>query len=68
MIRVKKILYPTDFSSYSTHAYFHADGLAETFTQLLCEPTGQQIHAATGRKTDDEFDRAVRVFVLRLGW
>jgi nucleotide-binding universal stress UspA family protein len=31
MIRVKKILYPTDFSSYSTHAYFHAVGLAETF-------------------------------------
>ena len=31
MIRVKKILYPTDFSSYSTHAYFHAVGLAEAF-------------------------------------
>jgi len=31
MIRVKKILYPTDFSSYSTHAYFHAVGLAEVF-------------------------------------
>lgn len=31
MIRVKKVLYPTDFSSYSTHAYFHAVGLAETF-------------------------------------
>lgn len=31
MIRVKKVLYPTDFSSFSTHAYFHAVGLAETF-------------------------------------
>lgn len=35
MIRVKKILYPTDFSSYSTHAYFHAVGLAETFKAEL---------------------------------
>lgn len=35
MIRVKKILYPTDFSSYSTHAYFHAVGLAETFQAEL---------------------------------
>ena len=31
MIRVKKILYPTDFSSYSNQAYFHALGLAETY-------------------------------------
>jgi nucleotide-binding universal stress UspA family protein len=28
MIRVKKVLYPTDFSSYSNQAYFHAVGLA----------------------------------------
>lgn len=35
MIRVKKILYPTDFSSYSTHAYFHAVGLAEAFKAEL---------------------------------
>jgi nucleotide-binding universal stress UspA family protein len=28
MIRVKKILYPTDFSSYSNQAYFHAVALA----------------------------------------
>jgi nucleotide-binding universal stress UspA family protein len=31
MIRVKKILYPTDFSSYSNQAYFHALGLAEKY-------------------------------------
>lgn len=31
MIRVTKILYPTDFSSYSNQAYFHAVGLAETY-------------------------------------
>ena len=29
MIHVKKILYPTDFSTYSTQAYFHAIALAE---------------------------------------
>jgi nucleotide-binding universal stress UspA family protein len=29
VIHVKKILYPTDFSSYSTQAYFHAIALAE---------------------------------------
>ena len=29
MIRVKKILYPTDFSSYSNQAYFHAVALAQ---------------------------------------
>jgi nucleotide-binding universal stress UspA family protein len=29
MIHIKKILYPTDFSSYSNQAYFHAVTLAE---------------------------------------
>jgi hypothetical protein len=29
VIRVEKILYPTDFSSYSNQAYFHAIALAE---------------------------------------
>ena len=35
MIRVKKILYPTDFSSYSNQAYFHALGLAEAYGAAL---------------------------------
>ncbi len=39
MIHVKKILYPTDFSSYSNQAYFHAVTLAEnhgaSLTMLL---------------------------------
>ncbi|OWK43692.1 universal stress protein [Fimbriiglobus ruber] len=35
MIRIKKILYPTDFSSYSNQAYFHALGLAETYGASL---------------------------------
>jgi nucleotide-binding universal stress UspA family protein len=35
MIHVKKILYPTDFSSYSNQAYFHALGMAETYGACL---------------------------------
>jgi nucleotide-binding universal stress UspA family protein len=35
MIRVKKILYPTDFSSYSNQAYFHAVALAENHNASL---------------------------------
>jgi len=30
MIHIRKILYPTDFSSYSNQAYFHAVALAQT--------------------------------------
>jgi len=35
MINVKKILYPTDFSSYSNQAYFHAVALAENHRASL---------------------------------
>ena len=35
MLPVKKILYPTDFSSYSTPAYFHAVALAENHNASL---------------------------------
>lgn len=35
MIHVRKILYATDFSSYSTPAYFHAVGLAEAHRASL---------------------------------
>ena len=35
MIHVKKILYPTDFSSYSNQAYFHALGLAQMYGASL---------------------------------
>lgn len=35
MIHVKKILYPTDFSSYSNQAYLHAVALAETHKAQL---------------------------------
>jgi nucleotide-binding universal stress UspA family protein len=46
MIRIQKILYPTDFSSYSTPAYFHALGLAENYgaslTILYVYPPGSE--------------------------
>lgn len=35
MIQVRKVLYPTDFSPYSTRAYFYAVGLAETYRATL---------------------------------
>jgi nucleotide-binding universal stress UspA family protein len=35
MIRVRKILYPTDFSPYSNQAYFHAIALAEVHRASL---------------------------------
>lgn len=35
MIRIKKIVYPTDFSSYSNQAYFHALGMAEAYGASL---------------------------------
>src|SRR4029450_3216676 len=49
MIRVTRILYPTDFSSYSNQAYFHAVGLAETYGASLTvvyvqTPGGDRAH------------------------
>lgn len=48
MINVKKILYPTDFSSYSNQAYFHAVALAEahgaSLTILYVYAPGTGIH------------------------
>jgi nucleotide-binding universal stress UspA family protein len=35
MIRIRKILYPTDFSPYSNQAYFHAVALAEKHKATL---------------------------------
>lgn len=35
MFRVRKVLYATDFSSFSTQAYFHAVGLAESWKASL---------------------------------
>ena len=46
MIRVRRILYPTDFSPHSTAAYFHALSLAEAHGALL-------IVAHVAREGDD---------------
>ena len=45
MIRITKILYPTDFSSYSNQAYFHAIALAENHGASL---TVLFVHARDG--------------------
>jgi nucleotide-binding universal stress UspA family protein len=51
MLRVRTILYPTDFSSYSNQAYLHAVALAETHRASLTivyvagpEQIGDHIH------------------------
>ena len=60
MVHVKKILYPTDFSSYSNQAYFHAVALAEnhgaslTVLYVYNGPTGE---AGAGAAADADADR-----------
>lgn len=51
MIRVQKILYPTDFSSPSTLAYFHALGLAEAYKAGL---TVLHVHTPGGPDAPDK--------------
>ena len=58
MINVKTILYPTDFSSYSNQAYFHAIALAEHHGASLAvlfvyNPDG----VTPGSQGDEEADR-----------
>jgi nucleotide-binding universal stress UspA family protein len=53
MSRVRTILYPTDFSSYSNQAYLHAVALAETHRASL---TIMYV-AAPGQETDRQFWR-----------
>jgi nucleotide-binding universal stress UspA family protein len=59
VIRIKKILYPTDFSSYSNQAYFHAIALAGTHGASLTvlfvyNPDATSTPGSTG---EDEADR-----------
>jgi len=58
MVHVKKILYPTDFSSYSNQAYFHAVALAEIHGACL---TVLYVYAgvveAAEAERDEEQDR-----------
>lgn len=50
MIRVARILYPTDFSTYSNLAYFHAVSLAEAHGATL---TVVHVHAPGADQTRD---------------
>jgi nucleotide-binding universal stress UspA family protein len=59
MIRITKILYPTDFSSYSNQAYFHAIALAENHgasLTILFVQTPES--AAPGASGDESFTRS----------
>jgi nucleotide-binding universal stress UspA family protein len=62
MIHVKKILYPTDFSSYSNQAYFHAVALAEnhqaSLTVLLVHTPDFKAPPQAGKLTSQEFWKA----------
>lgn len=53
MINVKRILYPTDFSSYSNQAYFHAVALAESHGASL---TIVFVHSSGSRQSDYRSD------------
>jgi nucleotide-binding universal stress UspA family protein len=59
MIRITKILYPTDFSSYSNQAYFHAIALAEnhgaSLTILFVQTPDSSAPGASG---DESFTRS----------
>jgi nucleotide-binding universal stress UspA family protein len=59
VIRIQKILYPTDFSSYSNQAYFHAVSLAEkhaaTLTVLFVYNADNTV--TPGSQGDEESDR-----------
>ena len=60
MVHVKKILYPTDFSSYSNQAYFHAVALAENHgasLTVLYVYTGPTADAGPGAAADADADR-----------
>lgn len=50
MIRIRKIVYPTDFSSYSNQAYFHAVALAENHGASL---TIVYVYNAAGAGDED---------------
>jgi nucleotide-binding universal stress UspA family protein len=59
VIRIQKILYPTDFSSYSNQAYFHAISLAEKHGAVLTVVFvfNPESTIAPGQRGDSESDR-----------
>ena len=59
VIRIQKILYPTDFSSYSNQAYFHAIALAEKHgaTLTVVFVYNREASGTAGSKGDPEAGR-----------
>jgi nucleotide-binding universal stress UspA family protein len=61
MIHVQRILYPTDFSSYSNQAYFHAVALAEhhgaSLTILFVHAPGFGTPEVHGEASEKEYWR-----------
>jgi nucleotide-binding universal stress UspA family protein len=61
MIRIRKILYPTDFSSHSNQAYFHAVTLAEShgahLTLMFVHTPAFRAPEGTGHESDREYWR-----------
>lgn len=58
MIHINKVLYPTDFSSYSNQAYFHAIRLAEAHQASLAIVF---VHTPDFRAPGDVADRAANL-------
>jgi nucleotide-binding universal stress UspA family protein len=61
MIRIRKILYPTDFSSHSNQAYFHAVTLAEShgadLTIMFVHTSAFRAPEGTSRDSDRDYWR-----------
>jgi nucleotide-binding universal stress UspA family protein len=61
MISIRKILYPTDFSSYSNQAYFHAVALAEihgaSLTVLFVYTPGTPENQAARQHWQDQLEQ-----------
>jgi nucleotide-binding universal stress UspA family protein len=59
MIRIRKILYPTDFSSHSNQAYFHAVALAEShganLTAMFVHTPAFRPPEGTGHDSDRDY-------------
>ena len=57
MIQVRKVLYPTDFSSFSNQAYLHAVALAEHYGAALTVVYVYTPHAEAGERADRRYWR-----------
>jgi nucleotide-binding universal stress UspA family protein len=67
VIRIQRIVYPTDFSSYSTQAYFHAVGLTEQYRAALDVVFVYHPTADNGRSKSDWAERLADIRPLNAG-